>query len=792
MREAQPLTPEPRALRFLQVVEHSPTPVLIVDRAGLIEHANAAFVSETGWTADAMRSREWRTLLAGAGGAPAGDAVLEALRANRAWRGPVVLAQADGRERAALASLVPLGPDAGAALYFAEVPATSGGQDGAPVTAVSLAPAPAGPRTTGEFLQRMSPALQTPMNSILGMADVLLQSPLSLAQRADLLALKRSANQLLTAISQLFDLAHHESGQPAPRAVPFRLRACLREVHDPLAAEAEVRGLGWEIEIDSSVPDPLLGDAEGLRQALSHLVDNALKFTDHGRVVLRVVEQSHDDHQAMLRFEIADTGVGIAAERQADLFEAFERADVSGERPQHVLGLGLTLASRIVRRMGGRLEVESAPGTGSTFRFALAFGRAARAEPAPGEGKTLEDSRLLLVDAGSASRTGATAMLKRVGGGDVVVAPGPDAAESVLEHELEAGGRIDAVILDQRSGALDAFAITARLRRSFAGRLPPVLLLTTVGERGDAERCEDLGIGAYLTHPVSDGDVRDALRHLLAAPHPQGRRVLVTRHLLRETRTCHRVLLVEDNAINRRVATRLLERSGYEVGVAGNGREAVEMFPGGGWDIVLMDVQMPEMDGLQATRAIRAWESEHGVPRTPIVAVTAHAREDNRSAVTKAGMDDFVAKPIEAAVLFEVMGRHLAEGAGAPVSTAMRPDLREVLDWDEVLDRMDGDEVVLREILALFGQDAPNMMQKLEEARASGDLHRVERAAHGLKGASATISARAVAPLAQRVEQLAREDRLPEALDLMDELRREMQRLVRALEGLPEPRKEAA
>jgi len=302
-------------------------------------------------------------------------------------------------------------------------------------------------------------------------------------------------------------------------------------------------------------------------------------------------------------------------------------------------------------------------------------------------------------------------------------------------------------------------------------------------------RCEDLGIGAYLTHPVSDTDVRDALRHLLAAPRAQGRRVLVTRHLLRETRSRLRVLLVEDNAINRSVATRLLERSGYDVSVAGNGREAMEMYPGGGWDLVLMDVQMPEMDGLEATRAIRAWESGHSVPRTPIVAVTAHTLDANRAAALRAGMDDFVSKPIEPAVLFEVMGRHLGErGEIADGPSA----LREVLDWDEVLDRMDGDEVVLREILALFGQDAPHMMRKLEEARASGDAQRVERAAHSLKGASATISARTVAPLAQRVEQLAREGRLPEALDQMDDLRREMQRLARALESLPEPRKEAA
>ena len=793
MREADPLTPSPRALRFLQVVEHSPAPALIADRRGRVEHANAAFVRESGWAADALRARDWRTLLAGPEAPVTVAAMVDAVRTGRAWRGEVMLARPDGGTRRAMASLMTLGPDAGAAIYFAGLP--EGSEDAArreEELEVAREQALAGVRARSEFLQHMNHELRTPMNGIIGMADVLLQSQLSPVQRADLLTLKRSADQLLTVISQLFDFARHESEEEAHGAVPFRLRGCLREVHDQLASEAEARGLGWEIEVEDSVPDALIGDAGGLRQALMHLAHNALKFTDRGRALMRVAGRSSDERHATLEFEITDSGIGIADDRQSDIFEAFERADRSNTRNYGGVGLGLTLAMRIVRRMGGKLSVESAPERGSTFRFTLTFERAAmNAADAPAGGEGLAAPRVLLLDAGSAARRGAAEVLRR-SGVEVVVVPGHDAALSVLGHDLETGRPFDAVILDQRGGGLDAFEVTARLREAVGDRLPPVLLYTTVGQRGDAARCEDLGIAAYLTHPVSDSDVRDALRLVLATSAADGRRVLVTRHLLRETRGRHRVLLVEDNAVNRRVATRLLERSGFEVGVAVHGLEAVAMFPGGGWDIVLMDLQMPEMDGLDATRAIRQWESAHGMPRTPIVAVTTHALDSDRAAVREAGMDDFVAKPIQSEVLFEVMGRHLRDGAGTPDEGSAPPELREVLDWDEALDRMDGDEPVLREILSLFGQDAPSMMHKLEEARVSGEGHRIERAAHGLKGASATISARAVTPLAMRVEQLARDGRLAEALDLMEDLRREMLRLVRALDALPQTRREAA
>ena len=267
---------------------------------------------------------------------------------------------------------------------------------------------------------------------------------------------------------------------------------------------------------------------------------------------------------------------------------------------------------------------------------------------------------------------------------------------------------------------------------------------------------------------------------------------LVTRHVLRERRRAVRLLLVEDNPINRKVATRLLERSGFVVQVAEDGGGGVVRFREGGWDVVLMDMQMPVLDGLEATRAIREWEAQHGLARTPVIAVTAHTLDDDREAALAAGMDGFVSKPISPDELLRVI-HGLVHAAPEDVAEESGPPaLADVIDWADALARMDGDELVLNELLRLFLQDSDHMMQRLEEARASGDLKQVERAAHGLKGASATISARAVAPLAREIEQLAREGEAVKALDRMQDLRVEMQRLRRALEAMPEAGRKAA
>jgi CheY-like chemotaxis protein/HPt (histidine-containing phosphotransfer) domain-containing protein len=362
-------------------------------------------------------------------------------------------------------------------------------------------------------------------------------------------------------------------------------------------------------------------------------------------------------------------------------------------------------------------------------------------------------------------------------------AQGHEAAAQALSRAVAEQRPYRALVLDQREGEFDGFALFASLSSAVGEALPPALLFTSAGERGDAARCRELGIAGYLSSPAGDGDLVEALRHLrpataVAAP-------LVTRHLLREESGRRRVLVVDDNSVNRKVASRLLERSGFEVATAVHGGEAVEQFRQGGWDMVLMDVQMPEMDGLEATRRIRELEREGSLPRTPILAVTAHTLDSDRKAVLEAGMDELVPKPIVADHMLATMQRFLADAPVAVSGNAPPNAIEDVIDWHEALNRMDGDAEVLDQLLRIFLIDSTNMMRRLEDARESGEAAQLERAAHGLKGASGTISARHVEVLARNVEELARAGRMNEARDVFDDLRREMQRLVHVLESLP-------
>lgn len=782
--------------KLSSAVAQSPALVIISDSAGNMEYVNDRIEPMLGYRRDEVVGRNPRMFTSGETPAEVYASMWSTLLAGHEWRGEIRNRRKDGRIITIALSIFPLRDERGVVTHYVATEQDVTDQRAREKElARAREDALAAVRAKSEFLQNMSHELRTPMNGILGTAELLLGGELSCDQRADLLMLKRSAEQLTAAIGQIFDFTRLEAGATGGTTAAselFRLPACVRDVHAAFASPAEARGVAWRLEMDDALPDSVVGDPGGLRQVLRNLLDNAIKFTDQGTVTLRVAlataAAGTDDH---VRFTVADTGVGIAAERQASIFEAFQQADTSSTRRYGGIGLGLTIAAQIVRRMGGRLEVNSTPGKGSEFGFTLAFRRAGADDASPRSAPPVTlGAHVLVLDAGATARTGIVAALQRAGA-DAEVASGiPEASES-LRRALAEGRPYRVLVYEQRAGGVDAFATAGELRRAFGPALPPAMMLTSSGQRGDAGRCQELGIHAYLAEPVDDGMVGEALARMLAAD-PAAPGALVTRHLLRESRPVVRVLLVDDNAVNRKVASRLLERSGCKVEQAVNGRDAVGHWSAGEFDVVLMDIQMPEMDGLEATRAIRRIEQEKGRSRTPVIALTAHTLDDDRREVTAAGMDDFVAKPIQADVLLAALRRVTAAVPGTIDEDAAPPGLREVMDWDEALARMDGDEGVLAEILALFLQDAPRMLRTLEEARQSGDVHRIERAAHGLKGASATISARTVAPLAREVEQHAREGRLTEAVDGMDDLRRELHRLVRALEALPDAGRKAA
>ena len=762
-----------------RVVEQSPTAVLITDANARIEFVNRAFTSMSGYTADEVVGRDPRLLSSGRTPHEVYESMWAALRSGHEWRREVANRKKDGTEFVADLSIFPLRGDNGGITHFValEQDVTERRQREGELAA-ARAVAVAAARAKSEFVQNMSHELRTPMNGILGMAELLLQSPLAPAQRNDLMTIRQSAEQQLAVLSQLFDLARLGSSEEPVQHTPFALRACLREVSDKLAADTAARGLDWDVRVGDDVPDALIGDAGCLRQVLLHLLNNAVKFTEAGSVRLAVQVEEASDAMARLRLSVQDSGVGIPADRHAAIFEAFQQGDGSRTRRYGGIGLGLTLASQLVVRMGGTLEVESEVDHGTTFTCHLPFGRTA-ALSAPQQGQeALAGIAVLVLDGGGAERTGIAAALERWGA-QVRIVPGPEGA---LAHPHAHAF----LIIDERGGGFDAFAAAADVADA-SGEGPPLVVLAAQHRAGDAERCAQLGVAGLLAAPSRDDDLRELLLELLQHPGKS----LVTGDAL-DARRQPRVLVVEDNAVNRKVATRLLERSGYHVQVAVHGLEALARLAAESFDLVLMDIQMPEMDGLEATRHIRA--SEQGTGRhLPVIALTAHALGSDREAALAAGMDDLVTKPIRTEHLLECIRTHTHMARpSAPDDLLPAPRLDEVLDWAEALERMDGDEAMLHELLQLFVQDSPNMLKRIEDARCAGDLHALERAAHGLKGASATISACAVAQLARRVEMLAREGQAGEAHAATARLEHEMQRLIAALQTLDEPGRRAA
>jgi PAS domain S-box-containing protein len=787
---------EDKVRLLTSVVADSPTIVLITDAADRIEYVNDAFSVRTGWTLEEVCGRTPEFMLSDLTLPETWAELMSALGSGGAWRGEVHNTTRSGETWLASSQVYVLrGADGRVTHHVALLQDITGQRHREDELTRVREAALSAARAKNEFLQNMSHELRTPLNGILGMSELLLQTSLDVEQRADLVQLRRSGEDLLTVINHLFDFARIESGGAARESVPFRLGGCIREVQAALASAAEARGLTWAVHVDDELPDTRVGDVGALRRVLLCLVSNAVKFTEQGEVTLSVRTHDATGSGANVWFEMRDTGIGIAAERQAQIFEAFEQVDGSTTRKYGGVGLGLALATRLVRHMGGVLEVESVPGRCSSFSFAVPLEVAAEGLEGPGVAAAvspivpaLAGSRVLLVVARMPARAATLAALERAGATvDVTrVADGPEAAARLLAEAHASPYR--AIVLDERDGGHHAFDFALRLRRALGGVLPAALLFTSAGERGDAARCRELGITGYLASPAGDDDLVEALRHVrpaTTAPAP-----LVTRHLLREGFAKRRVLLVEDNPVNRKVASRMLDRSGYDVTVAVEGAEAIDRFREASWDIVLMDVQMPGMDGLEATRRIRELERAGGLHRTPILAVTAHTLDSDRSAVLEAGMDDLVPKPIQADHLFATMQRYLADAPAAPFAATAPLALEDVIDWQDALERMDGDAAIMEQILRIFLEDCPNIMQRLEEARASGDAVQLERAAHGLKGASGTISARHVEPLAREVERLARTGRLSEAHDRFEDLRREMLRLMKVLENLPPPQQQ--
>jgi PAS domain S-box-containing protein len=719
--------------------------VSITDIDGNIVYANDRFCQINGYAREELLGRNHRLVNSGYHPAAMFEELWRTILQGRVWHGELRNRAKNGGLYWVNATIVPFLDEHGAPYQFIAIHTDISERkrwENELIDAKEAAEA--ANRAKSEFLANMSHEIRTPMNGIIGMTELALDTDLDSEQRDYLETVQMSADALLGIIDDILDFSKIEAGKLQVENIPFNLASLVASTLKNIAVRADQKGLELLNEIQPETPQYLLGDPGRLRQVLLNLLGNAIKFTERGEILLRVGVHELLDQQVRLHFSVNDSGIGIPVDKQQLIFDAFSQEDSTTTRRFGGTGLGLTICSRLVDLMGGNIWVHSQPGHGSTFHFTVLLALDPANTQAQAEQALPLGSRVLVVDDNAVNRRILSETLGRWGMHSEEAADGPTALEKI--HRGRPGApAFDLILLDGHMPDMDGFAVAAAIRDNPSLHGATLMMLSSAAMHDDTERCKALGIAAYLTKPVTQAELMQSIRMLLgSAPVAPAAARLLTRDAL-PAKDRLSILLAEDHPVNQQLMLNLLQKWGHRVTLANNGYEALEWAARQDFDLILMDIQMPLMDGLEATRQLRQREATGAGRKTPIYALTAAAMTEDQQRGMEAGVDGYLTKPIQQKHLLEVLAQFKHAEAECAIAA---------FDYQAGLRQAD------QEVIDIIGEDfllqAEQEQPRLIEACANADWERLERIAHTLKGNIANFGAMPLVSLAGDLEKQAR------------------------------------